>query len=110
MSTLPPLDDILKQLKHGDQSFPLVGKLEQGFDAIGLMKPSWSPIGRAAIGFGLGAGIMYSLNGLHMAPFAFDEYGQPRPFKLLDPRNGEATYFHWAVPAALLAVVCGSVI
>ncbi len=106
--TLPSLEDVLRNVNGAAKNdFPLIGPLENAFAAVGLMQPSWSPIARAAIGFGIGAGAMYGLNGLHMAPFSFDEYGHPRPFKLLQPNNAEATYLHWSIPAGFMAFVCG---
>lgn len=98
------LEQTLAAVKGEVSAFPLVGKIETAFDSIGLMRGPIAPIGRAAVGFAVGTGIMYTLNGMHMAPWAFDEYGNRRPWKYDDP---EGTACPWWVPGAGLGLLFG---
>jgi hypothetical protein len=103
-----PLDQVLKGAQNNVAAFPLIGKVEQAFDSVGLMRGSFAPVGRAAVGFAVGTGIIYALNGMHLAPWAFDEYGNRRPFKYDDPENG--TVLPWWAPGLGLAVLFGGFI
>lgn len=49
---------------------------ESFFDSIGLMRGSYAPVGRAAVGGGLGALIMFAVR----PSFAFNADGSPKPW------------------------------
>jgi hypothetical protein len=99
------LEQALQAVKGEVSAFPLMGKIENAFDAVGLMRGSLAPLGRAAVGFAVGTGVVYALNGVHMAPFAFDEYGMRRPWIYDDPENG--TSFTWWMPGLGVAILFG---
>lgn len=101
------LEAALKSLKGEVGSFPVISQVEKAFDSVGLMRGSLAPLARAGVGFALGTGLIYALNGLHLAPWAFDEYGMRRPWKYDDP---EGTSFPWWMPGVAAAFVFGAVI
>ncbi len=102
-----PLSEALAKLTGGDVAgFQLIGKVEKAFDSVGIMRGAFAPLGRAAVGFAVGTGVMYALNGLHLAPFAFDESGNPRPWKY--QQNSEnATSVPWWMPGLALGAAFG---
>lgn len=102
-----PLSEALAKLTGADVGgFPVIGKIEQAFDSVGLMRGAFAPVGRAAVGFGIGTAAMYALNGVHLASFAFDESGNPRPWKY--SQNSEnATSLPWWMPGLALGAAFG---
>lgn len=102
-----PLSDALAKLSGADiGSFPVIGKIEKAFDSVGLMRGAFAPLGRAGVGFAIGTGVMYALNGVHLAGFAFDESGNPRPWKY--QQNSEnATSVTWWMPGLALGAAFG---
>jgi len=97
----------LSALKNDVGAFPVIGRVEKAFDSVGLMRGSLAPLGRAAVGFALATGVVYALNGFHLAPFAFDDYGNARPWKYDDP---EGTSIPWWMPGVGVAFLCGALI
>lgn len=63
---------------------------EKFYDSIGLMRAPWSPVGRMAVGFGLGSAVMWAAR----PSFAFAEDGRPLDME-------DATVPWWVLPAVL---------
>lgn len=63
---------------------------EKFYDSIGLMRAPWSPLGRMAVGFGIGSAAMWALR----PSFAFAEDGRPLDME-------DATVPWWVLPAVL---------
>jgi len=106
-SGVEPLGEFLNNLQNQNKAaFPFVGSIEKAFDSVGLMSGTFAPAGRAAVGFAVGTAAMYALNGMHLAPWAFDEAGNRRPWKY-DSASEDATALPWWIPGVGLAVVFG---
>lgn len=64
---------------------------QQLYSLVGAKQP-WQ---RLALGFSLASVVLF----LSEPRFAFDEQGNPRPWKLTDSRAKNATLIHWSIPA-----------
>jgi len=73
-----PRFDITEIAKQGnEQKLPVLGAVEDIFDAFGLMRGPFAPALRAGVGFGVVWLVMAAIR----PSFAYDESGQARPWK-----------------------------
>lgn len=113
------LDEVLKQGSDAVQYIPGISEAEKFFDAVGLGKGPFAPVGRAAISFAVVAGIQH----LVKPGYAYDEQGNVRPWRygpgqlssLVDEETGEAmpsnaTSFPWFFLPGIGAVVGGMIV
>jgi len=100
----PKLDALLTSISPEAARTGIMGRAESLFDSVGLMRSPFSPIGRAAVGFGAGWVVMKAIS----PQWAYDENGQPRPWRYgKDGSDSDAVTFPWwSVPLGG-AVLCG---
>jgi len=68
---------------------------ERFYDSVGLMRGTWSPVGRMALGFAIGSGLMWAIR----PSCSFGPDGEPLPVE-------ETSLPWWALPS-VLAVYSG---
>jgi len=93
-----PVTQILQRAAKKTVSGP-ENAAEAFFDSIGLMRGEYAPFGRAAVGAGFGAVIMWALR----PSFAFDSAGNPLPWG----KGAGSTQVPWFVLPAALAIFSG---
>ena len=79
----PGLDDIIT---------PVYDRVEKILDSLDLMTGEYADIKRMVFGFLFAAGLIT----VYKPNFAYVN-GKPRPLKLLDPTDKDATYFPWYI-------------
>lgn len=93
-----PVAEIIKRAANAAESGP-ENAAEAFFDSIGLMRGEYAPVGRAAVGAGVGAAIMWAIR----PSFAFDASGNPLPWG----KGATATQVPWFVLPVALAIFSG---
>ncbi len=90
------IDTILKSAAN-DPATTAINAPEQFFDALGLMRGEYAPVGRAALSFGLASALVWAVRPSLM----FNADGTPKPY------GAKGTSFPWYVLPAVAAVIGG---
>lgn len=91
-----PIDNILKSAAKNPATNAMNAP-EQFFDAIGLMRGEYAPVGRAAVSFALVSALVWAVRPSLM----FTSDGSPKPY------GAKGTSFPWYVLPTVAAVVGG---
>lgn len=90
------IDNILKSAAQNPATTAMNAP-EKFFDSIGLMRGEYSPVGRAALSFGLASALIWAVRPSLM----FNSDGTPKPY------GSKGTSVPWYVLPTLAAVVGG---
>lgn len=90
------IDNILKSAAQNPATTPMNAP-EHFFDAIGLMRGEYAPVGRAAVSFGLVSALVWAVRPSLM----FTSDGSPKPY------GAKGTSFPWYVLPTVAAVIGG---
>lgn len=93
-----PVTQIIASAAKPPASAPM-NAAESFFDSIGLMRGDYAPVGRVAVGFGVGAAVMFAV----LPGFAFNADGSAKQWG----KGANGTSLPWfAIPAAV-GLFCG---
>lgn len=90
------IKDILDKASTDPMSTPM-NAAEHFFDALGLMRGDFAPVGRAAVGFGIGAAVIWAAR----PSFAFGPDGSALPW------GKGGTSLPWYTLPAAFGIFCG---
>lgn len=90
------VQDILSKAATNPATTPM-NAAESFFDAIGLMRGDFAPVGRAVVGFGIGSAVIWAVR----PSFAFSSDGHALPW------GKGGTSLPWYTLPAALGIFCG---
>lgn len=90
------IDSILKTAAN-DPTTTAMNAPEHFFDALGLMRGEYAPVGRAALSFGIASAVVWAIRPSLM----FNADGSPKPY------GSKGTSFPWYIIPTAAAVVGG---
>jgi hypothetical protein len=90
-------DKINELLNPKEASYPVLDQLEHFYDSLGMMRGGFAPYMRMLFTGSLAGVIQQGIK----PSYAFDEYGNPRPFKLTSASDKSTWVPWWMIPSVL---------